>query len=255
MPWWREQGWDEDLGERTVVWDNASTHSAVDVQDPTRVSVFHRLFRDWGFDGVVFLPPRSPSFNPAELCFAFLKHWVRKWAPDDGYSQEGLEAAVRAAVQRVTGDMVQNWVRGCGYGPNVIPKRAAVKRMADVYGTLRADGSADELVDITARPMRRPPAPPPPHDECRWPGYPGNMPRGLIETAPKSYVEALVDQETTYEPERIVDERKLDGTVSYRIRWKGYDESGDTWEPLEHLLVGRQQLLRDWKKRYNKEDD
>ena len=67
VPWFEEQKLN-DLNQRTLVWDNASTHSAVQAHDPTRVSMFHRLFREWGFCGVIFLPPRSPAFNPAELC-------------------------------------------------------------------------------------------------------------------------------------------------------------------------------------------
>ena len=66
-------------------------------------------------------------------------------------------------------------------------------------------------------------------------------------------VEAMVDHETVFEPERIVDERQRDdGSVQYRIRWRGYDPSGDTWEPLKHLQAGRRQLLRDWRKRQNR---
>ena len=61
---------------------------------------------------------------------------------------------------------------------------------------------------------------------------------------------ALVDQRDVFEPERIVGERRVaDGTLQYRIRWKGYPPSQDTWEPLEHLQAGRRGLLRDWEKR------
>jgi transposase len=256
-PWWRRQAWDDRLCERTVVWDNASTHSAVDVHDSTRVSVFHRLFREWGLAGVAFLPPRSPAFNPAELCFAFLKQWVRKRAPDEGYTQAGLEAAIQEALARVTGAMITNWIHGCGYGAArvgaVVRQRHAIDvtpRWADAHGTLHAV-RAHGLEDIAVRAPPRPAVPHPPASLRRWPGYPaGSQPPGLTETQPTSLVEAMVDDETVFEPERIVDERQLgDGTVQYRIRWKGYDPSSDTWEPLEHLLAGRRQLLRDWKKR------
>ena len=34
------------LRTKTVVWDNAPTHSAVRVQNHTQISLFHRLFRE-----------------------------------------------------------------------------------------------------------------------------------------------------------------------------------------------------------------
>ena len=254
VPWFDEHKLG-DLGQRTVVWDNASTHSAVQVHDATRVSLFVRLFREWGFRGVVFLPPRSPSFNPAELCFAFLKHWVRKWAPDEGYTQDALEQAIRDAVERVTGVMIRNWIRGCGYGsadarPRPRVRRAPEARFSDARGTVRAAGSADDLVDIRATRRKLPMVamPAPPDAERRWTGI-GAQPPELLESQPKSYADALVDNQDTFEPERIVDERWRGRVVEYRVRWRGYDASSDTWEPVENLLAGRRQLLRDWSKR------
>ena len=41
--------------------------------------------------------------------------------------------------------------------------------------------------------------------------------------------------EEGYEVERIVGKRKRGSNVEYRVRWKGYDASDDTWEPLFHL--------------------
>ena len=41
--------------------------------------------------------------------------------------------------------------------------------------------------------------------------------------------------EEDYEVERIVGKRKRGSKVEYRVRWKGYDASDDTWEPLLHL--------------------
>ena len=253
VPWFGEQGFG-DLAERTVVWDNASTHSAVQVHDATRVSVFHRLFREWGFRGVVFLPPRSPDLNPAELCFAYLKYWVRRWAPDEGYTQEALEQAIGAAAARVTATMVRNWMRGCGYGAQRGAQRGALRsrvrtaRWADARGTLRPADELADLVDVTAR-RARPAAPlAAPDTARRWSGLDAQPPN-LVETRSKSYAEAQVDQQETFEPERIVAERGSGRTIEYKLRWRGYDASADTWEPEEHLLAGRRQLLRDWHKR------
>ena len=230
--------------------DNASTHSAVQVHDATRVSTAR--FASGAFAVSCFC--RRAALRSIRLCFAFLKHWVRKWAPDEGYTQAALEEAIHDAASRITAPMVRNWIRGCGYGGARAAERPARARAArtarwvDAQGTLRPEGSAEDLVDVTAH--RVPPDPPPPVEALarRWVGL-GRMPAGLVETQPKSYAEALVDQQDTFEPERIVDERWRGRAVEYRIRWRGYDASGDTWEPVEHLLAGRRQLIRDWNKR------
>jgi len=38
-----------------------------------------------------------------------------------------------------------------------------------------------------------------------------------------------------YEVETILNSRKYAGVVKYRIRWKGYDKLGDTWEEFQRL--------------------
>jgi chromobox protein 1/chromobox protein 5 len=39
----------------------------------------------------------------------------------------------------------------------------------------------------------------------------------------------------TYEVEKIIAKRTNKGRTEYRIRWKGYSEKDDTWEPTENL--------------------
>lgn len=39
----------------------------------------------------------------------------------------------------------------------------------------------------------------------------------------------------TFEVEHILDKRDYEGMVQYLIHWKGFDESHDTWEPVECL--------------------
>ena len=176
VPWLAAKHGADNVAQRTLIWDNASTHSAVQVQTATQISLFHRLFREWGLRGCVFLPPRSPPFQPVEACFAFVKHWVRQWAPDDGYTQASLEAAIEAALSRVTAVMVRRWIRGCGYsvqGEDGQDKsnasrsdgedarelhqsrKPASPRWADEHGTLWPHGSKPGLVDVRAGQLPR----------------------------------------------------------------------------------------------------
>jgi Chromo (CHRromatin Organisation MOdifier) domain len=41
--------------------------------------------------------------------------------------------------------------------------------------------------------------------------------------------------ETEYEVEKIVGKRKRQGRTEYLIKWTGYSESDDTWEPTQNL--------------------
>jgi hypothetical protein len=65
--------------------------------------------------GVIFLPPRTPTLNPIELAFGFIKHQVRKHCPDEGYSADGLVQAIHEAFRLVTPVMIKNWVKKAGY--------------------------------------------------------------------------------------------------------------------------------------------
>ena len=287
VPWAEEQH-ENKLGDKTVVWDNAPTHSAVRTTQNRIISVFHRWFREWGFRGAIFTPPRSPSFNPVELCFAYLKRWVRKWAPDEGYTQTGLEAAIHRAAALITPAMIDNWITGCGYRDEMedgeqgqeeqdqgdkkqdnadpcdqaepLPRKSHVI-CADVRGTVVKAKPAGQTRWRRLRKYQEDgeqgsnlvPAPPPRMERpagvqvqaYRWAGYGPAPPADVAETSPE--VGFLRDD--VYEPEFLVDERRgVSGRREYRVRWKGYGAADDTWEPREHLLVGAQQLLRDWER-------
>ncbi|XP_035680566.1 testis-specific chromodomain protein Y 2-like [Branchiostoma floridae] len=52
-----------------------------------------------------------------------------------------------------------------------------------------------------------------------------------------------------FEVEGILDQRTRRGREEYLIRWKGFDEDEDTWEP-EKNLFGCEEILEEWKRRW-----
>ena len=40
-----------------------------------------------------------------------------------------------------------------------------------------------------------------------------------------------------YEVEKILERRVKDGSLEYKIKWKGYPMDQCTWEPIAHLLT------------------
>ncbi|XP_066438257.1 M-phase phosphoprotein 8 [Eleutherodactylus coqui] len=51
------------------------------------------------------------------------------------------------------------------------------------------------------------------------------------------------DEEDVFEVESILDSKVEGDEVLYRVRWKGYDSDGDTWEPEAHLDDCKEVLL------------
>ena len=47
--------------------------------------------------------------------------------------------------------------------------------------------------------------------------------------------EGGTDSSDDFEVEKVVDSRMRKGVRQYQVKWKGYDESENTWEPAEHL--------------------
>ncbi|XP_076445898.1 uncharacterized protein LOC143283538 [Babylonia areolata] len=45
------------------------------------------------------------------------------------------------------------------------------------------------------------------------------------------------DDEELFEVEKIISRKKRNGAYLYRVRWKGYSPSSDTWEPVENLDI------------------
>jgi hypothetical protein len=70
----------------------------------------------------------------------------------------------------------------------------------------------------------------------------------LLEKAPENAEIATnveIEEETKdeYEVEEILATNKISGKPHYLVKWKGYDTSENTWEPIEHLM-GCHQLIQ-----------
>ena len=61
---------------------------------------------------VWFLPPYSPDFNPIEKMWSKIKAFLRK---AKARTWEALVAAIKSALQEVTGSDAHNWFQSCGY--------------------------------------------------------------------------------------------------------------------------------------------
>ena len=57
----------------------------------------------------------------------------------------------------------------------------------------------------------------------------------LQPTANPETTEDIEANDTEYDVERILDKRTRKGITEYKIRWKGYSDEDDTWEPTSHL--------------------
>ena len=85
-----------------VLWDNARIHEAPDLVE--QIEARGATVRP--------LPRYSPEFNPIELLWSKLKHWIKKARAD---TEEVLLEAVEASVLRVTGSDAAGWFKHCGF--------------------------------------------------------------------------------------------------------------------------------------------
>lgn len=52
-----------------------------------------------------------------------------------------------------------------------------------------------------------------------------------------------------YEVEKILDAKKKDGTMFYKVRWEGYGSEEDSWEPIDNLLTCQELVDNYWEQK------
>ena len=59
----------------------------------------------------------------------------------------------------------------------------------------------------------------------------------------------ILDGVEEYEVERILDERTRRRKTQFYVRWKGYSEASDSWEPEENVVDGAAKAIADFRKK------
>ena len=51
--------------------------------------------------------------------------------------------------------------------------------------------------------------------------------------------QVIIDKQSIFAAERILEKRKRKGKMQYKVKWLGYPEDQSTWEPEEYILDER----------------
>ena len=87
-----------------VVMDNCSVHHTQDVRDELQSAGVL----------VIYLPPYSPDYMPIELCFSFIKYYLKRH-DDLLQSVSDPTPIISSAFQSVSTQQCINWITHCGY--------------------------------------------------------------------------------------------------------------------------------------------
>ena len=263
--------------EMTLMWDNAPSHLPTTTN---RVSPFQKWTQDkLGLLGVLQTPPYSPWFNPVELFFSYVKRYVRKHAPPDVPS---LLQRIREATTKITGEMIKNWFKKCGFtvgpeepraeDPNVgivdrcsLPENARFDRKehvvcVDEAGTVRRekkprqtrwskyDAEVSDLQNVSV--VKRSGIPPRKRHVVDTCPLPDDEPTRWVGLSAEpaglqhgSYSTLFQHDDNMAEIDRIVDQRTKPTGKEYLVRWKNRPATENEWLAADQIM-GLSSLLQ-----------
>jgi len=91
--------------QSVVILDNAAIHHDEEI---------HAIIEDECGAKLIYLPPYSPDYNPAEQAFSFIKSWLKRHE-DAAVNDHERWWLIHAATQAITSEMVAGWIANCGY--------------------------------------------------------------------------------------------------------------------------------------------
>ena len=98
-----------------VVLDNCSSHHVSEVVEE---------FRKAGIM-VLFLPPYSPDYMPIELCFSYIKYYLK--SHDDIFQAvSDPSVIIKSAFDSVNQDQCITWIKKCSY--NIIARETVISK-------------------------------------------------------------------------------------------------------------------------------
>jgi hypothetical protein len=77
---------------------------------------------------------------------------------------------------------------------------------------------------------------------------------GAVKRTPQHIADIAAVEDQVYEVEAIIAAGKQFGVATYLVKWKGWGEKQNTWEPLTHL-VGAEVLVREFNVEARKLDE
>ncbi|KAK3233510.1 La ribonucleoprotein [Cymbomonas tetramitiformis] len=78
--------------------------------------------------------------------------------------------------------------------------------------------------------------------------------KGAVKRTPHNHFDAASSDDTKYEVEAVLAERSSYGVAQFLIKWKGFEESSNTWEPLTNL-PGHDIVVEEFRANLQREQD
>jgi hypothetical protein len=154
--------------------------------------------------------------------------------------KEGYERGKKKAHQFKVGDYV--WLSGEDMNLQ-LPSEKLGDRQLGPYEILEKVGLLDYRLDLPESLSRVHPIF---HVDKLYP-WKGNKVNGLLPEEPEPvYLEG--EDEPEYEVEKLLDSRVRWRRMEYLVKWKGYDEGHNSWEPVTNLANAKRSITTFHKK-------